>query len=114
MLKIRATDHLDPMDRDRPIWKIDDPAVYGRRMPATFVPNSSEAMNATGVFDLYAYFRDRRDFLRDHIAKLRESAKVLGDRGAHCVSRRQGSDRWHRRRSCWDPRQSTSSRLAQQ
>jgi hypothetical protein len=78
-LALRATDHLDPAHPDRPIWKIEDPATYGRRMPTTFASDSAEVMEATGVFDFYAYFRDRRDFLRDEIARLE---RVLAQGGA--------------------------------
>src|SRR5262249_4959119 len=31
-VKLTATDHLDPSRPDRPLWKIADPNIYGRRL----------------------------------------------------------------------------------
>jgi hypothetical protein len=70
LLGIRAVDHLNPADPEQPIWRIEDPTVYGRRLPTAFDSSSSEVMEALGVFDFYAYFRDRRIFLHDEIARL--------------------------------------------
>jgi hypothetical protein len=69
-LSVQAVDHLDPADPTREIWEIDNPATYGRRFPTAFSPSSAEAMQAISVFDGYAYFRGRRAFLSEEIARL--------------------------------------------
>ena len=70
VLAIRAVDHLNPVDPDEPIWRIDDPTIYGRRFPTHFESNSPEVAEALGIFDYYGYFRDRRNFLQDEIDRL--------------------------------------------
>ena len=70
LLALRAVDHLNPAEPEQPIWKIEDPAIYGRRLPSAFQPSSTEVMEAIGVFDFYGYFRDRRTFLDDEIHRL--------------------------------------------
>ncbi len=69
-LSIRAVDILNPGDPDQAIWQIEDPAVYGRRMPTAFTSRSMEVMEALNIFDPYGYFRDRRSYLTDEIARL--------------------------------------------
>lgn len=71
-LEIRATDVVDPAGK-RPLWKIDDPAVYARRMPVAFDGSSLEVAQAISVFDPYAYFRGRRVWLQDEIDRLHAS-----------------------------------------
>jgi hypothetical protein len=70
MIRVQAVDRLDPAAPSRPIWRITDPSIYGRRLPTAFAANSFEVQQATGVFDYYAYFRDRRRFLAGEIARL--------------------------------------------
>lgn len=71
-LEITATDVVDPAG-GRPLWKIDDPAAYARRMPVSFEGGSLEVAQAISVFDPYAYFRGRRVWLQDEIDRLHES-----------------------------------------
>ena len=68
--RLRAVDHLNPAQPDQQIWQIDNPASYGRRYPTAFESGSAEAQQAISVFDGYAYFRGRRAFLNDEIARL--------------------------------------------
>lgn len=68
-VRLHAVDHLNPADHDQQIWQINNPALYGRRYPTAFADNSAEAQQAISVFDGYAYFRGRRAFLADEIAR---------------------------------------------
>jgi hypothetical protein len=82
-LSIRAADHLDPARPDLAIWQIDDPAIYGRRLPSKFTSPSEEVMEALNIFDFYGYFRDRRKFLGNEIARLGAAIAVgAADPGA--------------------------------
>lgn len=69
-VSVRARDHLNPADPDQAIWQMEDPTIYGRRLPTSFTANSGEVTEALGVFDFYRYFRDRRTYLSDEIARL--------------------------------------------
>ncbi len=69
-VSLRAVDHLNPANKTQEIWQIDNPALYGRRFPTKFAPASPEVMQAISVFDGYAYFRGRRAFLDEEIARL--------------------------------------------
>jgi hypothetical protein len=69
-IALRAVDHLDPADPERPIWKIEDPATYARRLPVAFSSSSTAAQAAIRAFDGYTYFADRVKFLRQEIARL--------------------------------------------
>ena len=65
---IRATDDLDPENRDKLSWQIDQPKDYARRLPTRFVlGGSAEAHQAIGVYDEYGYYRDRRRWLNEQI-----------------------------------------------
>jgi hypothetical protein len=77
LLSLRAVDHVNPAKPEQQLWEIADPAIYGRRLPVAFDGNSLEAMQAISVFDGYAYFRGRRSFLQDEIARL-EGLKAQG------------------------------------
>lgn len=70
LLAVRALDHLNPSDPQQAIWQIEDPTSYGRRLPSFFSANSAEVTEALGIFDFYGYFRDRRNYLGDLIARL--------------------------------------------
>lgn len=62
-VKLTATDYVDPADPKLPLWKVNDPGVYGRRLPnCTSIPDT-EVSEAVNVFDAYGYFRDRRRYL---------------------------------------------------
>jgi hypothetical protein len=76
-LSIEAQDHIDPTHKDRPIWEVVDPAVYGRRLPIATEEPSNEVAAAINVFDLYGYFRDRRRYLK-HQIDLGETALMQG------------------------------------
>jgi hypothetical protein len=66
---IRATDHLNPARPEQPIWEIEDPATYARRLPTLIYP-SNLAASKLGAFDDYAYFRQRMRYLRGRIEQL--------------------------------------------
>jgi hypothetical protein len=66
-IRIEAEDHIDPIHKDRPIWEILDPSVYGRRLPRATNVASDEVAKAINVFDTYGYFRDRRRYLKHQI-----------------------------------------------
>lgn len=60
---LTAEDYVDPKDPDKPLWKVNDPNIYQRRLPnCTSIPDV-EVMEAVNVFDAYGYFRDRRRYL---------------------------------------------------
>lgn len=65
---ITATDYLDPSNPSRPLWSINDPAQYNRRLTKCVSSDDQEVAQAIGVFDAYGYFRDRRRFLEQQIA----------------------------------------------
>jgi hypothetical protein len=67
---ITATDHLDVAHPERLSWQIDDPSLYERRLPVFVDPRSAEVAAAIGVFDAPTYFRDRRRWLRERIARI--------------------------------------------
>ncbi len=69
-VEIHAVDHLNPARPEQPIWQIEDPSLYARRLPTNFTASSMEAMAAIRVFDGYSYYRDRRRFLEHRIAEL--------------------------------------------
>jgi hypothetical protein len=69
-VSLRAVDRVNPARPDQPIWQIDDPALYGRRFPTEFEGSSLEVMQAISVFDGYAYFRGRRAFLQEEMARM--------------------------------------------
>lgn len=69
-VEIHATDHLNPARPEEPIWQIQDPSIYARRLPTNFTSSSTAVMAAIRVFDGYSYFRDRRRFLEQRIAEL--------------------------------------------
>ena len=62
-VKLTATDHLDPTDPRRPLWRITDPNVYSRRLASCASTGDTEVAEAINVFDAYGYFRDRRRYL---------------------------------------------------
>ena len=65
---ITATDYIDPNDPCRPLWAINDPALYARRLTSCVSSDDQQVAEAIGVFDAYGYFRDRRRFLEQQIA----------------------------------------------
>jgi hypothetical protein len=65
---ITATDYIDPNDPSRPLWAINDPALYARRLTSCVSSDDQQVAEAIGVFDAYGYFRDRRRFLEQQIA----------------------------------------------
>jgi hypothetical protein len=69
-VSIHAVDYLNPAQPEQPIWQIEDPSTYSRRLPTSFAASSTAAMAAIRVFDGYAYFSDRRRFLAHRIAEL--------------------------------------------
>lgn len=67
---IYAEDVLDPAQPEKRIWELFDPNVYGRRLTSAFASGSEEVNQATGVFDYYGYFRDRRKYLKYNIDRI--------------------------------------------
>lgn len=65
---ITASDYLVPGDPNIQVWQIVDPSIYQRRLTVCFDTNDTEVAKATGVFDQYGYFRDRRRYLEKLIA----------------------------------------------
>lgn len=74
LLKLRASDYVNPANPAQELWEIADPSIYGRRLPTSFNGASAEAMQAVSVFDGYAYFRGRRTFLQEEIDRLHAGA----------------------------------------
>jgi hypothetical protein len=54
----------------QPLWRINDPNTYKRRLPVAFNDASEETAATIGVFNFYGYFRDRRRWLYELIAAL--------------------------------------------
>lgn len=71
---IYAVDDLNPEGaiNEQKIWAINNPSIYGRRLPVNFEADSEEVKKAINVFDQYGYFRDRKRFLQDEINRLSE------------------------------------------
>ncbi|HZF12618.1 MAG TPA: hypothetical protein VFE33_27830 [Thermoanaerobaculia bacterium] len=79
-VSIFAKDYLNPADPEQKIWKIEDPALYARRLPTAFSSSSTEVMAILRVFDQFSYFRDRRRYLTERIEQL-EKKLAAGDPG---------------------------------
>lgn len=60
---LTATDFVDPANPDKALWQINDPSVYGRRLPSCVTIGDTEVAEVINVFDSYGYFRDRRLYL---------------------------------------------------
>lgn len=56
---LRATDFLDPVRPKLPVWEIEDPSTYARRLPSKWVKCSDEVLDLLQVYDPKRYF-DRR------------------------------------------------------
>ncbi len=65
---IEAEDNLIPSQKDKTAVEIPNPGVYAYRL-STATLASMDAYRAIGVFDEYGYFRDRRRWLEEQIAK---------------------------------------------
>jgi len=61
--KLTATDYVDPADPKLPLWRVNDPGIYGRRLPTCASLGDTEVMEAINVFDAFGYFRDRKRYL---------------------------------------------------
>ncbi len=77
-VSIFAKDYLNPADPEQKIWKIEDPALYARRLPTAFSPSSTQVMSILRVFDQFSYFRDRRRYLSERIEILEKELAVSG------------------------------------
>jgi hypothetical protein len=62
-VKLTATDYVDPNNHTLALWQVNDPAIYGRRLPYCASSGDTEVEEAINVFDAYGYFRDRRRYL---------------------------------------------------
>jgi hypothetical protein len=62
-VKLTASDYVDPADPTKPLWKVNDPNVYGRRLPFCASEGDTEVSEAVSVYDAYGYFRDRKRYL---------------------------------------------------
>ena len=71
---LRAADYLNPADPGQPIWEIEDPQTYARRLP-TLNASSVLAASKIGAFDDYAYFRQRTRYLNERIAELEREGR---------------------------------------
>lgn len=77
---LQAVDYVDRAHPERQPWQIDDPSVYQRRLSQDVTTDDVEAAQAIRVFDSYGYFRDRRDYLKELIArKTHELAEHSGE-----------------------------------
>jgi hypothetical protein len=65
---LRAKDDIDPCDPARELWQIDDPKLYNRRLSKRVETSSTEVLAATGVYDFFTYFADRKRYLEEVIA----------------------------------------------
>jgi hypothetical protein len=76
-VKLTASDYVNPSDPNMPLWRINDPSLYGRRLPFCASEGDTEVSEAVNVYDAYGYFRDRKRYLdkliRDTTAKRAES-----------------------------------------
>ena len=78
-IKLTATDYIVPSDPDLPLWKVNDPSVYGRRLPFCATGGGdTEVSEAIHVFDAYGYFRDRRRYLEKLIRDTRAARDASG------------------------------------
>jgi hypothetical protein len=82
-LKLTASDYVDPANPDVALWQINDPSVYGRRLPFCASGGDTEVSEAINVYDAYGYFRDRRRYLKKLIRDAeasREDAATRAER----------------------------------
>jgi len=62
-VKLAATDYVDPKNPGLKLWQVNDPGIYGRRLPLCINTSDVEAQEAINVFDSFGYFRDRKRYL---------------------------------------------------
>lgn len=84
-----AVDELNPEGaiNDQKIWAINNPSIYGRRLPVAFEADSEEVKKAINVFDQYGYFRDRKRFLHDEINRLSDLIEELTEQLAELTKK---------------------------
>jgi hypothetical protein len=87
---IRGVDHLNPAQPTQPIWEIEDPSTYVRRLPVNFAQGSTPVMSILRVFDQYTYFADRRRYLKERIDQLEEELRQGQGDAAELLARIQG------------------------
>jgi len=78
--RLTAIDYVDPANPSAQLWQIFDPTIYKRRLTYCSDTDDTEVAEATGVYDCYGYFRDRRRYLDKQIATAtaaRERADVV-------------------------------------
>ncbi len=66
---LRARDYLDPCDRARPVWEIEDPSTYVRRLPNVFEGNSAEVLKILRIHNPKRYFDQRLAWLQTELAR---------------------------------------------
>ena len=72
---LRARDHLDPADPARPVWAIEDPSTYVRRLPNVFESNSADVLKILRIFDTKRYFDRRMAWLRAEMARATDETR---------------------------------------
>lgn len=81
---LRARDYLDPCDRERRVWEIEDPSTYVRRLPSRFVYPSAEPLRELQIHNPQRYFDRRvawlvaeRDRATDPLRKQELSSRIF-------------------------------------
>jgi hypothetical protein len=81
---LRARDYLDPSDRERRVWEIEDPATYVRRLPSRFVAQSPEPLRELQIHNPQRYFDKRvawlvaeRDRATDPLRRQELSSRIF-------------------------------------
>lgn len=66
---LRAKDYLDPGQPRVPVWAIEDPSTYARRLPTSFVEKSDEVLNTIAVYHPHRYFEQRLAWLQTQLQR---------------------------------------------
>jgi len=75
---IRAVDFIDPSNPNLQPWEVHNPNRYLRRLTTQLTVDDVEVAEAIGVFDVFGYFRDRREFLRRRKQQQQEALEQPG------------------------------------
>lgn len=66
---LRARDYLDPCDRARAVWEIEDPSTYVRRLPSAFTLVAADVLKLLRIHNPKRYFDQRLAWLYAELAR---------------------------------------------
>jgi hypothetical protein len=73
---LRARDYLDPCDRARAVWEIEDPSTYVRRLPSKFVEVAPDVLKILRIHNPKRYFDQRLAWLYAELAREKDALRA--------------------------------------